>query len=116
MTGTYKEFYNFVNSKTPWICSLWEDFNNRKDPVEGDVFYIKQGMECVRAIFDKVIFDDKFKNGVAFWYVFHNEKTNKEIRIRSINDVYDYKKLNSLEKTDIYRFWTDCKPIEIFKK
>ena len=109
MIGTYKEFFNFVNNKSPFICSLWEDFNTRKDPQNGDMFLVKYGDKCVKAIFDKVIFDGSFENGVAFFYIFISN--NKEIKIRSINDVYDNKLLTSEEKQDIYRFWIDCKPI-----
>ena len=38
MTGTYKEFYNFVKLNSPTVCSLWEDFNKRPDPQVGDEY------------------------------------------------------------------------------
>ena len=38
MTGTYKEFYNFVKLNSPTVCALWEDFNRRPDPQVGDEY------------------------------------------------------------------------------
>lgn len=109
MIGTYKKFFDFVNNISPVICSLWEDFNIRKDPQKGDMFLVKQGDKCIKAVFDRILFDDTFENGVAFFYIFISN--DKEIKIHSINDVYNYKKLTQKEKKDIYKFWIDCKPI-----
>ena len=55
-------------------------------------------------------FDNTFENGVAFFYIFI--VNDKEIKIRSINNVYDNDKLTLKERRDIYRFWVDCKPID----
>ncbi len=110
MIGTYKDFFNFTNNISPFICELWEDYNNRKDPKQGDMFLIKQADKYVKGTFNKIIFDNTFENGVAFFYIFI--VNDKEIKIRSINNVYDNDKLTLKERRDMYRFWVDCKPID----
>ena len=108
MTGKFKDFYKFVKCVNSGICELWEDFNNRPDPNPGDEYMYERTTFPFKIIFDKVEFDSKFENGVAFYYVFHTEDGD-EFKIHSINDVYDTDKLTDLR--DLYRFWTDCKPV-----
>ena len=120
MTGTFKEFYKFVNCINPSICKVWEDFNNRPDPKEGDEYtYIDNlsainELSFVKIFFDKVEFDPKFKNGVAFNYIFHKED-GEQIIIHSINDVYDPEKLTFEDNKDLYAFWIKCFPYSINK-
>lgn len=103
----YKEFYHFVNWVQPEIVQLWEDYNNRPDPVAGDMFVLN-GEEVS---FERVFFDGAFENGVAFWYIFKN-KSGEEVKCYSINDVYDPKKLTSDNVKDIYGFWHYCQPVQ----
>jgi len=117
MTGTYKEFYQFVKENKQYICDLWEDFNNRPDPQVGDEFLLYYSiaemgvLNPVYVVFDKVLLDPNFKNGVAFHYVFHEKNTNEEIKVRSINSVEDIDQLTISDKEDLYGFWKRCFPI-----
>ena len=123
MIGTYKEFYKFVSVMAPFIKDLWADFNNRPDPKEGDMFRImwpyklsdieKSVMHTIPMIeckFIRVDFDHEFKNGVAFYYVFDNKR--EELKIHSINDVYDIDKLRDEDHWDLFGFWTHCEPLD----
>lgn len=118
MTGTYKEFYQFVNENDSYICDLWEDFNNRPDPQVGDEFLLYYSitemgvLNPVCVVFDKVLLDSEYKNGVAFYYIFHNKNTNEEIKVRSINSVDDINKLTIEDQKDLYGFWKTCFPVK----
>ena len=121
MTGTYKDFYKFVSIKNPYLIDLWIDINNRPNPHEGDLFRIPDPninnvehsimhfKPTLVGKFVKVDFDSKFENGVAFYYIFNCN--GKEIKIRSINDVYDVTKLTFEDHLDLFGFWTRCEPI-----
>ena len=118
MIGKYKDFYKFVKCFNSSICSIWEEFNNRKDPQPGDKFMINfyntemlDQSKYGEVIFDKVDFDPTFKNGVAFIYRFHDENTGEEYIIRSINDVDDPKLLRYEELKDLYGFWKYSSPV-----
>jgi len=115
MTGTYKDFYKFVQLNSPDICNLWEDFNNRGDPTEGDEYMYFQKLLNKEIsyiiVYDGILYDADFDNGVAFYYLFHRKDNGKEIKIHTINAVDDYKKLTDNDKTDLFRFWRDCIPI-----
>lgn len=116
MTGTYKEFYRFVQWMNPHICDLWEDFHNRPNPKQGDKFLLKKMPQLnensyQEIFFEKVEFDGSFDNGVAFWYLFKDVNGN-EVKVYSINDVYDYKKLTVEQLSHVMGFWTDCIPID----
>ncbi len=112
----FGEFYKFVQCFNPMICDIWEDFHNRPDPQYGDKFMIKNELASMgeksylEATFDKVIFDDKYKNGVAFYYIFNTEDNDK-IKIHSINNIYDMSNLTINEHNDFMRFWKQCSPI-----
>ena len=105
MKKSYKEFYKFVQCVSPYVTSLWEKINNSKDPKPGDIYRVSmvqphEGMYSVMHVipvfdmkFVRVDFDPEFKNGVAFYYIFDNN--GNEVKIHSINDVYDYKKLST---------------------
>lgn len=118
MIGNYKDFYNFVNIKNPYLIELWEDINNRPSPKEGDLFEIEcnisdSNYNSIYAVktceFIKVEFDKEFENGVAFYYIF---KYNDDIvKVHSINYVYDTSKLTMEDQFDLYGFWTKCKPL-----
>ena len=123
MIGTYKEFYKFANIISPFIVNLWNDYNNRPDPKEGDMFNIlyAKSIEDVQysvlhtapmktCKFVKVEFDPEFKNGVAFYYIF--DYNGETIKIHSINDIEDKTKLKENEYWDLFGFWTHCKPIK----
>lgn len=123
MIGTYKDFYKFVSIMSPFINDLWTDFNKRPDPKEGDMFKIMYPyklsdiemsvMHIIPVIdckFVRVDFDSEFENGVAFYYVFDNN--GEELKIHSINDVYDIDKLRDEDRWDLFGFWTHCKPIK----
>lgn len=118
MIGTYKEFYRFVKENNPYICAIWEDFNNRPDPQVGDEFLLYYSiteigvLNPIYVIFDKVLLDSKFKNGVAFYYIFHDKKTNEEIKVRSINSVDNIENLTFDDKIDLYGFWKRCHPVK----
>ena len=121
MIGTYKNFYNFIKIISPYSVKLWEDFNNRPDPQEGDLFqfidpnikYVEYSVMHTLPIkvgkFIKVEFDNEFKNGVAFYYIFNCD--GEIVKIHSINDVYDQSKLTLEEQLDLYGFWVKCTPI-----
>ena len=116
MTGTYKEFYKFVQWMNPHICDLWEDFNNRPNPQIGDKFLLRKDPQLNESsyqeiTFKKVFFDINFRNGVAFWYIFEDENGN-EVRVYSINDVYEYDKLTIDDISHILGFWQYCTPID----
>jgi hypothetical protein len=115
MTGTYKDFYKFVQLNSPDICNLWEDFNNRGDPTEGDEYMYFQKLLNKEIsyiiVYDGILYDADFDNGVAFYYLFHRKDNGKEIKIHTINAVDDYEKLTDNDKTDLFRFWRDCIPI-----
>lgn len=117
MIGTYKEFYQFVKENNSYICSLWEDFNNRPDPQVGDEFLLYHSiaeigvLNPLQVIFDKVLLDSKFNNGVAFYYIFRDKKTNEEIKVRSINSVDNIENLTFDDKIDLYGFWKTCFPV-----
>ena len=129
MVGKYKDFFNFINIIGPNLVKLWEDLNLRPDPKKGDMFDILYPFTYeetvynvshtgtpIKAKFIKVEYDPEFKNGVAFYYIFENVYTGNEIRLHSINDVYDVTKLTIEEKNDLFGFWTHCTPyIENFK-
>ena len=129
MIGKYKDFFNFINIISPNLIKLWEDLNLRSDPKKGDMFDIlypftyeetvynvSHTKTSIKAKFIKVEYDPKFTNGVAFYYIFENIYTGNEIRLHSINDVYDVTKLTTEEKNDLFGFWTHCTPyIENFK-
>jgi hypothetical protein len=123
MTGTYKEFYKFINIFAPHCVDIWEDLHNRKDPKSGDKFRITwpykltdvemsvmHTIPMVDCTFVKVEFDPEFKNGVAFYYIFDNN--GEELKLHSINDVYDTSKLTESDFWDLFAFWTHCKPID----
>lgn len=110
MKGKFKDFYKFVRCLSPNIINLWEDFHNRPDPKKGDKFKIEFNGVIDTFIFDKVIFDENFTNGVAFYYKFKTINDD-EFSIYSINDVYDPTKLNIRDIDNIYSFWKHCKPI-----
>lgn len=122
MKTTYKEFYKFANIISPFIVNLWNDYNNRPDPKEGDMFRIMwpyklsdiemsvmHTIPMIDCKFIRVDFDPEFKNGVAFYYIFDNK--GEEIKIHSINDVYDIEKLREEDHWDLFGFWTKCTPI-----
>ena len=118
MTGTYKDFYNFVKIRSPFLIQLWEDINNRPDPKEGDLYqFIDPNIQNVEysvlhtlpmkiGKFVKVEFDNEFKNGVAFYYIF--DCNGEIIKIHSINDVYDVSQLTLEDQLDLFGFWTKC--------
>ena len=122
MIGTYKEFYEYVRLMVPFIKDLWEDFHNRPDPKEGDMFNIlySDGNNVEYSVlhtapmktckFVKVEFDSEFKNGVAFYYIF--DCNGEIVKIHSINDVYDIDKLRDEDRWDLFGFWTHCEPIK----
>jgi len=121
MTGTYKEFYHFASIRSPYIIELWEEFNNRPDPKEGDLFTfadpniqhveysVLHTLPMKTGKFVKVEFDSEFKNGVAFYYIF--DCNGEIVKIRSINDVEDVSKLTLEDQLDLYGFWTKCTPV-----
>lgn len=129
MIGKYKEFFNFINIISPNLVKLWEDLNLRPDPKKGDMFNILYPFTyeetvynvshirtSIKAKFIKVEYDPEFKNGVAFYYIFENVYAGNEIKLHSINDVYDITKLTVEEKFDLFGFWTHCTPyVENFK-
>ncbi len=121
MTGTYKDFYKFVSIRSPYLTNLWEKINNDPDPKEGDLYQFADPninnveLSVMHAIpmkigkFVKVEFDNNFKNGVAFNYIFN---CNGDIvKIHSINDVEDITKLTLEEQLDLYGFWVKCTPV-----
>ena len=116
MTGTFKEFYNFVKCFNPYICNIWEDFHKRPNPQEGDKFFIKDcnaGLNeetFKEGIFKKLEFDSKFIKGVAFYYIFDVNGT--EYKVYSINDVYNGYELDIDEQSNLYGFWKYCIPIK----
>ncbi len=105
MIGNFKDFYKFVKCFNPRLCNIWEDFYNRADPKRGDEYIYNNE----KIIFDNVVFDSYFKNGVAFYYNFYN-LTGDKISIHSINNVYDPDKLTKEDIEDLYGFWTKCYP------
>ena len=121
MIGTYKDFYKFVSIFAPYACEIWNDYHNRPDPKEGDMFNIlysdvnKVEYSVLHTVpmktckFVKVEFDPEFKNGVAFYYIF--DCNGETIKIHSINDVYDIEKLREEDHWDLFGFWTKCTPI-----
>jgi len=116
MTGTYKEFYKFVQCMNPHICNLWEDFKHRPNPQNGDKFLLRKQSQLNESsyqeiTFKKVVFDGNFKNGVAFWYIFEDNDGN-EVKVYSINDVYEYSKLTFEEFSNVFGFWKRCIPID----
>lgn len=125
----YKEFYKFISIISPTSIKLWESINTRPDPKKGDMFdivypftyeetiyNISHTRTSIKAKFIKVEYDFEFKNGVAFYYIFENVYAGNEIRLHSINDVYDVTKLTVEETFDLFGFWTHCTPyIENFK-
>lgn len=117
MTGTFKEFYKFVNCINPFICNIWEDFHNRPNPKSGDKFLIKKELQGLdgelyyKVIFERVEFDQEYKNGVAFYYIFKKEDDKDfKISIHSINDIYDTSNLTIQEQTEFLNFWKRCIP------
>ena len=117
MIGKYKDFYHYIKCINSSLIDLWEEFNNRKDPEVDDKFnimlYDKANVgevQYIEAKFVKVMLDSDFKNGVAFYYIFNYQ--NNEIKVHSINDVYDPSKLSFDEKNDLFAFWRICIPIE----
>lgn len=117
MKDNFKDFYKFIQINNPLLCSLWEDFNNRPDPNKGDEYIYFESINQLgvsytsNIIFDKILFDDKFNNGVAFYYIFHRKDNDEEIKIHTINDVYDYTKLTVQDQLDVYGFWKKCVPV-----
>jgi len=122
MTGTYKEFYNFIRIQSPFYIELWEKFNNDPDPKEGDLYefpdpnvqYVQYSVMHTRPMkrgkFVKVEYDTEFKNGVAFYYIFD---CNGEIcKIHSINDVEDVSKLTLEDQLNLFAFWKLCKRVK----
>lgn len=120
----YKEFYKFITIISPTSIKLWESINTRPDPKEGDMFDIvypftyeeslynvSHTKQTIKGKFIKVEFDPEFKNGVAFYYIFENMYAGNEIRLHSINDVYDINDLTYKDVFDLYGFWTKCTPI-----
>ena len=106
-----KEFKHFIESLHSESVDLWNDYNNRKDPKKGDEFTILENYIVETAIFDKVEYDDSFKNGTAFYYIFIDCSNNEKIyKIRSINYVEDISKLDNKDKQYLYAFWKKCKP------
>ena len=115
----YKDFIEFVNILEPSLINLFNEFLSRDDPQPGDKYVfinrhmsIENPIYSFNIIFDKVIFDDTFNNGVAFYYIFHREDNGEELNVHSINDVNDPSILNQDEYEDLFRFWKDCIPVE----
>jgi hypothetical protein len=121
MKINYKDFYRFVSIRSPFLINLWNDINNRPDPKVGDLFTfpdpninnvefsVMHTWPMKTGKFVKVEFDDKFKNGVAFYYIF--DCNGEIVKIHSINDVEDSSKLTLEDQLDLYGFWTKCTPI-----
>ena len=121
MTGTYKDFYKFVSIRSPYLINLWEKFNNDPDPKEGDLYQfvdpnisnvelsVMHTMPMKIGKFVKVEFDNNFKNGVAFYYIF--DCNGEIIKIHSIHDVEDVTKLTLEDQLDLFGFWTKCTPV-----
>lgn len=67
-------------------------------------------------IFDKTIYDESFKKGIRFTYVFYEENNpSNKLAIKTINFV-DEKYINDiteLEKIELYAFYKLFKPYEI---
>jgi hypothetical protein len=118
MIGKYKDFYRFVQCNNASICDLWEKYMTYPNPTKGDkyILYYTIPSELMKynghtIIFDKVDFDSNYKNGTAFWYIFHEESTNEEIKIYSINDIKDYKEMTFDDKLHAFAFWKYCAPV-----
>ena len=121
MTGTYKDFYKFVSIRSPYLINLWETINNAPDPKEGDLYqfadpniqYVQYSVMHTMPMkigkFVKVEFDNNFKNGVAFYYIF--DCNGEIVKIHSINDVEDVTKLTLEDQLDLFGFWTKCIPV-----
>lgn len=117
-TKYYKEFIDFVNILEPSLVELFNEIQSRKDPQKGDKYLyinrhvtIEDPVYSFYIIFDKVWFDDKFKNGVAFYYIFHREDNGEEFKVHSINHVEDPSIISEDDYYDLYRFWKDCIPV-----
>jgi len=118
MIGTYKDFYNFIRIQSPYYIELWEKFNNDPDPQEGDLYqfadpniqYVQYSVMHTMPMkigkFVKVEFDNEFKNGIAFYYIF--DCNGEIVKIHSINDVEDVTKLTLEEQLDLFGFWKRC--------
>lgn len=111
MTKSYKNFYNFVKSLSPNIVEIWENFDNYPDVKPGSKWiYNKDGTIW---IFNKIIFDITFENGVKFNYIFNNiDDNNITLVIPSINYVKDTDKITEKDRLDLYGFFYKMKPYE----
>ena len=114
-----KEFYKFINCCNPELINLWEDFQNRPDPVKGDKYMISSKIDNTVhsriAIFDRVEFDPSFENGVQHNYIFKGIDNDEEYVINSINDVYDPSLLSNKDIDKLYGFWKYSHPIKFDK-
>jgi hypothetical protein len=115
MKQTFNNLKKYIQCINPHELKIYDDFYNRPNPKTGDEFqYIIHQMTntyivCDKMKFIKVEYDPEFTNGVAFWYIFEHD--NEEIKVWSINDVYDPEKLKDKERLAVYAFWKYCKPI-----
>ena len=91
---------------------LYNDIKNRPAPQPGDKYEYGESI----IVFEKLMFDPDFKQGVAFNYIFHDEADeSKKITIHSIHDINsededDYI-LNINDIKDMYGFWKYTYPI-----
>ena len=108
----YKEFYEFVELNCPELCKLWEECNDRPVPIIGQEYICNLYGDKIKASFYKILFDENFKNGAAFFYIFNRNDTGQKISIRSVSFVYNKDKLTEEDKKDLFRFWKDCEPIK----
>lgn len=110
------DFYSFVKTFNSSICDLYEEINTRKDPKPGDKYALSIKSELHKGLifsfvtYEGVELDDSFDNGIAFFYIFKNDK-DEIVKVRSINKVDDILKLSKRDKKDLFSFWIKCHPL-----
>ncbi len=101
----------FLNCVNPGLLYVFKNYYVRPDPKPGDKFKYIKNSELNQPLIDieyvGIKYDANFKNGVAFWYIF-KDNNNNEIKVWSINDVYDPKQLTFDERESVYAFWRYC--------
>lgn len=111
---TNNELFTVIKLLSPEIYDIYYASHNY--PEVNNAKWIYKDDNSKIWMFDKTIYDESFKKGTRFTYVFYEENNpSNKLAIKTINFV-DEKYINDiteLEKIELYAFYKLFKPYEI---
>ena len=111
---TNDELFTALKLLSPEVYDIY--YSSHNYPEVNNAKWIYKDDTSKIWIFDKTIYDDSFKKGTRFTYVFYEENNpSNKLAIKTINfvDENHINDITELEKIELYAFYKLFKPYEI---